>query len=149
MLTRKSVAASVSPRDTTQIVLVDDEPEKPHASEDEQNLRQTAGPTSLAYVMYTSGSTGRPKGVMVEHRGILRLVRGANYCHFGPDEIFLQFAPMSFDASTFEIWRALLNGSRLLLMPPESSSPDALVRAVRRHCVTTLWLTAGLSLFFF
>jgi len=144
ILTRKSLASSVSPRDTTQIVLVDDEPEKPHVSEDEQNLRQTAGPTSLAYVMYTSGSTGRPKGVMVEHRGILRLVRGANYCHFGPDEIFLQFAPMSFDASTFEIWGALLNGSRLVLMPPESSSLEDLVRAVRRHCVTTLWLTAGL-----
>jgi len=144
VLTRKSLASSVLPQDRTQILLVDDEMGTPHPSEAEQNPRQTAGPTSLAYVMYTSGSTGRPKGVMVEHRGILRLVRGANYCHFGPDEIFLQFAPMSFDASTFEIWGALLNGSRLVLMPPESSSLEDLALAVRRHCVTTLWLTAGL-----
>jgi aspartate racemase len=81
---------------------------------------------------------------MVEHRGIVRLVRGTNYCRFGPDEIFLQFAPMSFDASTFEIWGALLNGSRLVLMPPASSSLEDLVHAVRKHGVTTLWLTAGL-----
>jgi aspartate racemase len=81
---------------------------------------------------------------MVEHRGIVRLVRGTNYCHFGPDETFLQFAPPSFDASTFEIWGALLNGSRLVLMPKESSSLADLISAVREHGVTTLWLTAGL-----
>jgi len=144
ILTRKSLASSVLPQDMTQILLIDDEMETPNPSQGEQNLRQTAGPTNLAYVMYTSGSTGQPKGVMVEHRGILRLVRGTNYCHFGADEIFLQFAPMSFDASTFEIWGALLNGSRLVLMPPQSLSLEDLVLAVRRHSVTTLWLTAGL-----
>jgi amino acid adenylation domain-containing protein len=144
ILTRKSLASSVLPQEAIQVLLADEEPETLHASEDEQNPRQTAGPTSLAYVMYTSGSTGRPKGVMVEHRGIVRLVCGTNYCHFGPDEIFLQFAPTSFDASTFEIWGALLNGGRLVLMPPESSSLEDLVLAVRRHSVTTLWLTAGL-----
>jgi aspartate racemase len=144
ILTRKSLASTVLMKDSDRILLLDDEPEPVSSSEGEQNLRQSAGPTSLAYVMYTSGSTGRPKGVMVEHRGIVRLVRGTNYCHFGPDEIFLQFAPMSFDASTFEIWGALLNGSRLVLMTPKSSSLEDLVRTVRQHAVTTLWLTAGL-----
>jgi aspartate racemase len=94
--------------------------------------------------MYTSGSTGQPKGVMVEHRGIVRLVRGTNYCRFGRNETFLQFAPPSFDASTFEIWGALLNGGRLVLMPQETSSLEDLLRAVRQYGVTTLWLTAGL-----
>jgi amino acid adenylation domain-containing protein len=144
ILTRKSVASSVFPKDAARIVLLDDESEAPSSSEDEQPPQQIAGPTNLAYVMYTSGSTGRPKGVRVEHRGIVRLVRGANYCRFGPDEVFLQFAPMSFDASTFEVWGALLNGSRLVLMPPKSSSLEELELAVRRHSVTTLWLTAGL-----
>ncbi len=73
---------------------------------------------SLAYVMYTSGSTGQPKGVMIENRAIVRLVRNTNFCHFGPEEVFLQFAPVSFDASTLEIWGPLLNGGRLVLMPP-------------------------------
>ncbi len=103
-----------------------------------------SGPTNLAYVMYTSGSTGRPKGVMVENRAIVRLVRDTNYCLFGPDEVFLQFAPVSFDAATFEIWGALLNGSKLVLMPPGKPSLEQLGCVIRTHGVTTLWLTSGL-----
>ena len=110
---------------------------------DAENPAPAGGPASLAYVMYTSGSTGRPKGVLIENRGIVRLVRNTNYCRFGPDEVFLQFAPVSFDASTFEIWGALLNGGRLVIMPPHASSLDDLGAAIRQHQVTTLWLTAG------
>lgn len=142
ILTTKSLISSLRSTDPTRIILVDDESNG--SSGAERNPQRSAGPTNLAYVMYTSGSTGRPKGVMVEHRGIVRLVRGTNYCRFGPDEAFLQFAPPSFDASTFEIWGALLNGSRLVLMPEGSSSLEDLVRTVRKHSVTTLWLTAGL-----
>jgi amino acid adenylation domain-containing protein len=145
IVTAKSLASSVLTEHSSRIILLDDESESFPASEDWQpGSDEIGGPTSLAYVMYTSGSTGRPKGVMVEHRGILRLVRGTNYCRFGPDEKFLQFAPFSFDASTFEIWGALLNGSTLVLMPPQSSSLEDLLRVIREHHVTTLWLTAGL-----
>ena len=63
-----------------------------------------------AYVMFTSGSTGQPKGVAVAPRAVVRLVRDADYVRLGPEEVFLQLAPVSFDASTFEIWGALLNG---------------------------------------
>jgi amino acid adenylation domain-containing protein len=97
-----------------------------------------------AYVMYTSGSTGSPKGVMVPHRAVVRLVKNTNYFEAGPNQVFLQLAPVSFDASTFEIWGALLNGSRLAIMPPETPSIDALARAIQEYGVTTLWLTAGL-----
>ena len=83
-----------------------------------ENPKSECSPANLAYVMYTSGSTGTPKGVTVPHRGIVRLVKETNYADFGPDQIFLQFAPLSFDASTFEIWGSLLNGSRLVLLPP-------------------------------
>ena len=104
----------------------------------------TASPENLAYVMYTSGSTGKPKGVAVTHRSVIRLVRETNYAHFGPDEVFLQFAPLSFDASTFEIWGSLLNGGRLVVMPPGLVSLENLGEAIKRHRVTTVWLTAGL-----
>jgi len=142
ILTTKSQTLSLPLDNPSKIIFVDDEAEGSSATE--ENPQRSAGPTNLAYVMYTSGSTGRPKGVMVEHRGIVRLVRGTNYCHFGPDETFLQFAPLSFDASTFEIWGALLSGGRLVLIPKESSSLADLISAVRKHGVTTLWLTAGL-----
>ena len=103
-----------------------------------------SGPRGLAYVIYTSGSTGTPKGVAVEHRSVVRLVRGANYASLGPDEVILQAAPVSFDASTLELWGALLNGGRLVLMPGANPSLEELGRALVRHGVTTLWLTAGL-----
>jgi amino acid adenylation domain-containing protein len=144
LLTRRSLVSSFHLSQSTQVVLLDDESEDFSSTGSDENPRQVAGPTKLAYVMYTSGSTGQPKGVMIEHRGIVRLVRDTNYCHFGSDEIFLQFAPPSFDASTFEVWGALLNGGRLVLMPSETSSLEDLVRAVRQYGVTTLWLTAGL-----
>jgi amino acid adenylation domain-containing protein len=98
----------------------------------------------LAYVMYTSGSTGQPKGVAVPHRAVVRLVRDTNYFQAGPDEVFLQLAPMAFDASTFELWGALLTGSHLVIAPAGTLSLEEIGRIVRQHGVTTLWLTAGL-----
>lgn len=105
---------------------------------------QPAAPDDLAYVMYTSGSTGRPKGVMVEHRSIVRLVCNPNYCTITPDDVILQAAPVSFDAATFEIWGALLNGATLAILPPEATTLEQIGRAIREYGVTTLWLTAGL-----
>jgi amino acid adenylation domain-containing protein len=102
-----------------------------------------AGPEDLAYVIYTSGSTGTPKGACIPHRAVVRLVRDQDYASF-EDEVFLLFAPLSFDASTFEIWGPLLNGGRLVVMPPGPTSLEDLARVVADRGVTTLWLTAGL-----
>lgn len=100
-------------------------------------------PASLAYIMYTSGSTGRPKGVMIPHRAVTGLVIDNPFASFGP-ETFLSLAPLTFDASTFEIWGALLNGARLAIMPNPAPSLAEIGDAVAAHGVTTLWLTAGL-----
>lgn len=108
------------------------------------DLGRKSSALDLACLMYTSGSTGEPKGVAVSHRGIIRLVRGTNYARFSSDEVFLQFAPLSFDASTFEIWGALLNGAKLAIFPPIFESLEQLAQIIRKHQVTTLWLTAGL-----
>ena len=99
---------------------------------------------NLAYIMYTSGSTGRPKGVCVPHRGIVRLVRNTNYVEVGAQDVLLQLAPLSFDASTFELWASLLNGARLAIFPPGLPTLEALCSVVRQHRVSVLWLTAGL-----
>ena len=80
----------------------------------------------LAYVMFTSGSTGRPKGVRVEHRAIVRLVRGGDWADSARARSSLQLAPVSFDASTLEIWAALANGGRLVLFPSGATSPEEL-----------------------
>ncbi|NBD09133.1 non-ribosomal peptide synthetase [Corallococcus silvisoli] len=98
----------------------------------------------LAYVIFTSGSTGRPKGVCVTHRGVLRLVLDPNYGHLGPDEVMLQLAPVAFDASTFEIWGALLNGGCLAVFSRGAAALDELGDFLRQEQVTTAFLTTGL-----
>ncbi|HEV2842205.1 MAG TPA: non-ribosomal peptide synthetase [Chthoniobacterales bacterium] len=109
-----------------------------------ENFSSGAGIDHLAYLSYTSGSTGVPKGVAIPHRGVVRLVKAGGFAEMGEDEVFLQMAPVGFDASTFEIWGALLNGGRLVVMPPGTPSLEELGLALRRNSVTTLWLTAGL-----
>ncbi|MFB0619266.1 amino acid adenylation domain-containing protein [Streptomyces sp. AGS-58] len=100
---------------------------------------------ALAYVMYTSGSTGRPKGVMVEHRGVVRLVKDTDYFAFSRDERFLLTGALEFDASTFEIWGALLNGAVLHIVGQETLVvPQRLKLALREAGTTVLWLTAPL-----
>jgi aspartate racemase len=98
----------------------------------------------LAYVMYTSGSTGGPKGVCVPHRAVVRLVRGANYAEFTRTDVFLQLAPIAFDASTFEIWGALLNGATLAIPSAQQLSLSSIGQVLRQFGVTILWLTTGL-----
>ena len=67
----------------------------------------------LAYVIFTSGSTGTPKGVAVPHRAIVRLVRNTNYVELSSHDRMAHLSNVCFDAATFEIWGALLNGGRL------------------------------------
>lgn len=109
-----------------------------------ENPRGRSDGHNLAYVMYTSGSVGEPKGVMVEQRSVVRLVRNTNYCEFGQQQVFLHAAPLSFDASTFEIWGALLNGGTLVLPGSSHPSLDEIGRVLCEQRVTTAWLTSGL-----
>ncbi|MDQ6708676.1 MAG: non-ribosomal peptide synthetase [Acidobacteriota bacterium] len=135
-------------RDTAAPLVLDarwlDENADAIARESAANPESGAGPDNLAYVMYTSGSTGRPKGVMIEHRSVARLVRETDYAELGAGETILQLAPVSFDASTFEIWGALLNGGKLAIMPPHAPSLEEIGRGIGEFGVTTMWLTAGL-----
>ncbi len=142
LLTEKKLLSSF-PDATFKTICVEDLREQ-LAANSEANPIVGTDADNLAYVMYTSGSTGQPKGVAVTHKNIVRLVKNTNYASFDRDHVFLQFAPISFDASTFEIWGSLLNGARLALMPPGAATLDELGRALKRYQVTTLWLTAGL-----
>ena len=112
--------------------------------EPKQAPRVDVGSEQLAYVMYTSGSTGTPKGVEIVHRAINRLVRRVSYVHLGPDQVLLHAAPLAFDASTFEIWGALLLGGKVVLHPEAVPTPRGLRDCIERHGVTTAWLTAAL-----
>lgn len=114
------------------------------SQESEENLSTSLLPESLAYIVYTSGSTGRPKGISIAHRGVVRLVINANYAQLDSEGVFLQNAPLSFDASTFEIWGSLLNGGRLVLFGGDAVSLKDLRMVIRNSGVNVLWLTSGL-----
>ncbi|MDH0650038.1 amino acid adenylation domain-containing protein, partial [Pseudomonas sp. GD03867] len=98
-----------------------------------------------AYIMYTSGSTGGPKGVQVPHRAIARLVINNGFADFdGNDRLAFASNP-AFDASTLEVWAALLNGGTVVVIDQHQVlSPQGLGEALLAGGVTALWLTAGL-----
>ncbi len=143
LLTQRSIAGTLPQQLATNVITLDaDWPAI--AIESGENLAPAPGPDDLAYVMYTSGSTGNPKGVLVPHRAVLRLVKNNSFASFSADETFLQLAPLSFDAATFEIWGALLNGGRLVLAPAGRVTPEDIGALIQQHKITTLWLTAAL-----
>ncbi|GGG93372.1 hypothetical protein GCM10011586_05150 [Silvibacterium dinghuense] len=142
LLTNRATAAKLPELNVQVIQLDTDWPAI--ALEETQNLGHEGTADDLAYVMYTSGSTGNPKGVLVPQRAVTRLVLNNSFASFRADEVFLQLAPLSFDASTFEIWGALLNGAKLVVATGERVTPEDIGRVIAANGVTTLWLTAAL-----
>ncbi len=95
--------------------------------------------------MHTSGSTGQPKGIGVPHRAIVRLVLNTDYVQLTPDDRVAQISNPSFDAATFEIWGALLNGGRLVLLHQDVVlSPVEFGTEVRQRGITAMFLTTAL-----
>ena len=107
-------------------------------------ILDNVGGEDLAYVMYTSGSTGRPNGVRIPHRGVLRLVFGTDFVDWQRATTFLQMASLSFDASTFEVWGALLHGAKLVIFPDRVPTVRTLGDVLSTERVDCLWLTSGL-----
>jgi amino acid adenylation domain-containing protein len=99
----------------------------------------------LAYVIYTSDSTAQPKGVMVTHRSVVRLVRNTDYVQLGSQDVMAQASNASFDAATFEIWGALMEGGRLVHVGKnELLTPVRIAQVLRQNQITTLFLTTPL-----
>ncbi len=101
-------------------------------------------PANIAYLAYTSGSTGVPKAAMIPHDAVIRLVNHADFLTVQADDVFVQLAPLAFDASTLEIWAPLLNGATLVLPDAPVESAAEILELVSRQRVSVLWLTAGL-----
>jgi amino acid adenylation domain-containing protein len=111
---------------------------------DVSDLGLPISPDDLACVMFTSGSTGRPKGVLAPHRAVVATVCGQEYVDFGPDEVFLQCAPVSWDAFVLELFGSLLNGGTCVLQPGQNPEPHAIAELAAEHGVTMLQMSASL-----
>lgn len=109
-----------------------------------ENLNVATAALDVSMLYYTSGSTGKPKGVEVYHRGVVRLVKNVDWVQITPDDRFLHISDVSFDAATFEIWGALLNGASVHIYPYKEISIQQLEPIVIEQKVTHALLTARL-----
>ncbi|WP_257168771.1 non-ribosomal peptide synthetase [Bradyrhizobium sp. SRS-191] len=106
---------------------------------------RSAGGETVAYIMFTSGSTGVPKGIAVPHRGVSRLVLGTDYIELTADDRITHLASPSFDAATFELWAALLNGAALVIIDRDTAlDSDRLAASVRSHGISCFFATTAL-----
>ncbi|MBG1271672.1 non-ribosomal peptide synthetase [Nostoc sp. WHI] len=115
------------------------------AQEQEDNPKSDLNSDNLAYVIYTSGSTGKPKGVAVPHKAVNRLVCNTNYINLEPSDKIAQASNVSFDAATFEIWGALLNGAQLVGISKDVTlSPHEFALELQKEGINVLFLTTAL-----
>lgn len=99
----------------------------------------------LAYVMYTSGSTGKPKGVIVSHENVVSLVKNTNYLNLGVNDRILQAGSTVFDATTYEIWGALLNGVTLCIVNKSNLlNIDYFERTLLNKQITKMFITTAM-----
>ncbi|CAM5276039.1 D-alanine--D-alanyl carrier protein ligase [Streptomyces cyaneofuscatus] len=106
---------------------------------------ETDAASTPAYIMYTSGSTGRPKGVAVSVENVLRLAHQPDFVELGPGDVVLQTGSLTFDASTLEVWGALLNGVALHLVDEHVLLDiTALREAIDASGATVMWMSAPL-----
>ncbi|WP_164551825.1 non-ribosomal peptide synthetase [Streptomyces sp. WAC 01529] len=101
-------------------------------------------PDDVACVMFTSGSTGRPKGIVAPHRAVTATLTGQDFASFGPGAVWLQCAPVSWDAFAMELWGPLLGGGTCVLHPGRRPDPVVIARLVAAHGVTSMYLSASL-----
>jgi amino acid adenylation domain-containing protein len=115
------------------------------AQESSENLSIACTADQPAYVIYTSGSTGTPKGVIIPHRAVNRLVCETNYVQIKSSDRIAQVANLAFDAATFEVWGALLNGAQLIGIERETTlSPTDFVNELQQQQISILFLTTAL-----
>ncbi|MFD0631693.1 condensation domain-containing protein [Catenulispora yoronensis] len=100
-------------------------------------------PDRLLYVVYTSGSTGTPKGVGARHQDAVALAFDSRFDGAAHERV-LMHSPLSFDASTYEIWVPLLRGGTVAVLPPGDLDPRTVRRAVAEHRLTAVFMTTAL-----
>ncbi|WP_268250380.1 non-ribosomal peptide synthetase [Lentzea cavernae] len=103
----------------------------------------TGLPQRLIYTMFTSGSTGVPKGVEITEEGVVRVVLDPAVAA-RPGDVVAHMAAVSFDASTWEIWTALLSGATLAVAPANLAERLDVAKLFARHGVTLSFMTTGL-----
>ncbi len=100
-------------------------------------------PHDIAYLIYTSGTTGTPKGVAITHHNVTQLMKSL-HAPLPAKAVWSQWHSLAFDASVQEIFGALLDGGRLVVVPESvTRSPQDLHTLLIEEQVTVLSHTAS------
>ena len=98
------------------------------------------GADDVALIAFTSGTTGEPKGCMHLHRDLLATCDtfGRHILRTEPDEVFSGTPPLAF---TFGLGGHVLFPLRFgaSTAPCAKPGPDAMLEAIERHGITTLF----------
>ncbi|MEL4012530.1 amino acid adenylation domain-containing protein, partial [Bacillus velezensis] len=110
-----------------------------------ENLPALNNSQDVAYIVYTSGSTGTPKGVMIPHYSAIRVVKNTNYIEIFETDSILQLSNYSFDGSIFDIFGALLNGARLVMIDKEAVLDiNKLSQVIKNNHISVMFITTAL-----
>lgn len=138
-LARKNTVEMIKQLETGLIDISDAE------SFSDEYIERRGSNNCLSYVIFTSGSEGNPKGVMIEDKGIVRLVYDEDYFPIKSEWNILQSGTISFDASVFDIFGALLNGSTLYLCEQETLlSSEKLKNTIDSKKINMMFMTTPL-----
>ncbi|MBC5891007.1 non-ribosomal peptide synthetase, partial [Bacillus pumilus] len=111
----------------------------------DSNIKIRLSPEDLANLTYTSGTTGKPKGNMVTHRNILRTVKQSNYLAIHQEDTVMSLSNYVFDAFMFDVFGALLNGAKLIVLPKDHIlNMNELSGAIEKEKVSILMITTAL-----
>ena len=128
VLTDSQLADKLPTRDA-QVIYID---QLNLADYSDANPPRVAAPDNLAYIVYTSGSTGKPKGIAMPHASLANLTEW----QIGDTTLtgvvrILQFAALSFDVSSQEMFPAWGAGHTLLMITEEMRHD---MTALLRYC---------------
>jgi amino acid adenylation domain-containing protein/non-ribosomal peptide synthase protein (TIGR01720 family) len=107
-------------------------------------FRTPVRPDDVACVLFTSGSRGRPKGAESTHRAVSRVFLGRSDLRFGPDEVWLQSAPVSWDGFLLELFSPLAHGGVCVLAPGQVPDAAVITELASRHGITSILLSSSL-----
>ncbi|WP_097910475.1 condensation domain-containing protein [Streptomyces sp. b84] len=87
---------------------------------------------------------GRTERVVLSHRAVVATYGPEHRPEFGPDDVFLQWAPLGTRSNVAALLGALLHGARCVLPPEQAPDPAVVGQLLGEHRVTVLRLPANL-----